>query len=131
MDNVMYDSARVMSLFCKPLGDYAPRVRRLIADYKDKDGVDLHQSLVTLHDRQVTDEALVESVRENLAAGGYTLTALLEILEDGAPRAIYLGRGYLEEYLKELGLPVPKDMAAAMAAAGVHPVNWEELVNGG
>ena len=130
MSDTMNDAARAMNLLCKPLGDYAPRVRRLIADYKDKDGVDLHQDLVVCHYRGVTDASLVESVRENLAAGGYTLTSLGELLEDSSARALYLGRGYLEEYLKELGLPVPEDMAAAMAAAGVHPVNWEELVNG-
>lgn len=130
MNNTMNDAARAMNLLCKPLGDYAPRVRRLIADYKDENGADLHQELVTLHDRQATDEALVKSVQENLVACGYTLTALLEIQEDGASRALYLGRGYLGEYLKELGLPVPDDMTAAMKAAGVRPVNWEELTHG-
>ena len=43
---------------------------------------------------------------------------------------LYIAPGYMEEVIKELGLPVPDDMAAAMASAGIRPVNWEELANG-
>lgn len=131
MSDIMNDAAEAMNLLCKPLGDYAPRVRRLIADYKNKKGADLNRELVTCHDRRVTDEALVESVRESLAEGGYTLTALMEFLDDGTPVALYMGRSYLEEYFEELGLTMPGDLAAALTAAGVHPVNFEELTHGG
>lgn len=124
-------STDTFTQFCKrlmePLGAYP---RRLLADYKDPSGQDFHQELVTLHPPGETDEALVESIREALAAQGYALTALLEIPEDTPPRALYLGRGYLMEYLDELGLPVPADMEAALKTAGIHPVNWEELVCG-
>lgn len=129
MNDILNDAARVMDLFCKPMGEYAPRVRRLVADYKDKDGVDLHQELVTMHDPKTTDDPLVDSVRESLEGRGCILTALAEVLEDGSGKALYLAPGYMEEAIRELGLPVPQDMAAAMTAAGIHPVNWEELVH--
>ncbi len=107
-----------------------PRVRRLMADYKDRAGRDFHQELVTIHSPGATDASLVDSIREALTGRGCILTALLEFLNDGSHRALYLGRGYLEEYMNELGLTMPDDLAAAMTAAGIHPVNWEELTHG-
>ena len=58
------------------------------------------------------------------------LTALGELLEDGGARVLYLAPGYLDEAIREMGLKVPEDMTSAMRRAGVHPVNWEELVHG-
>lgn len=130
MDNILNDAIRAMDTLCKPLGEYAPRARRLIADYKDRDGADLHQELVTWHDRRATDEALVQSVRDALTGHGCRLTALAECLEDGTMRALYLAPGYLEEFAAEMGLTMPKDIAATLTAAGVRPVNWSELVGG-
>lgn len=130
MDNILNDAIRAMDTLCKPMGEYAPRARRLVADYKDKDGADLHQELVTWHDRQATDEALVQSIRDALAGHGCRLTALAERLEDGTVRALYLAPGYLEEFAAEMGLTMPEDMAGALTAAGIHPVNWEELAHG-
>ena len=51
-------------------------------------------------------------------------------MEDGTGRALYLAPGYLEEFAAEMGLTMPEDIAAALTAAGVHPVNWEELTHG-
>lgn len=121
----------MMDAYCKAMGDFALRKRRLIVDYKDHSGRDFHQDLVTWHDRRATDEALVQSVRESLAGKGYTLTALGEVLGDGSTKVLYLAPGYMEESLQEMGLKVPTDMTAAMSAAGIHPVNWEELTHGG
>lgn len=118
MDDIFSDVERVMA---------APRCRRLVADYKDSTGRDLHQELVTWHDRRATDEALVQSIQEALAGNGCKLTALAEYMEDGAGRALYLAPGYLEEFAAEMGLNMPENIAAA----GVHPVNWEELTHGG
>ncbi|NCE65330.1 hypothetical protein D1159_12265 [Pseudoflavonifractor sp. 524-17] len=130
MDDIFSDAERAMAALCEPLGDYAPRRRRRIADYKDSAGRDLHQDLVTWHDRQAADEALVRSIREALAGNGCRLTALAECMEDGTGRALYLAPGYLEEFAAEMGLTMPENIAAALAAAGVHPVNWEELTYG-
>lgn len=58
------------------------------------------------------------------------MTSLGEVLEDGSAKALYLAPSYMEEFMRELGLKVPEDMPAAMSAAGVHPVNWDELVHG-
>lgn len=41
--------------------------------------------------------------------------------------AIYLAPGYLEEAAAEWGLTMPDDLSAALIAAGIRPVNWEEL----
>ena len=131
MDDIFSDVEWAMAALCEPLGNYAPRCRRLVADYKDSAGKDLHQDLVTWHDRRATDEALVQSIREALAGNGCKLTALAEYMEDGTGRALYLAPGYLEEFAAERGLTMPEDIAAALTAAGVHPVNWEELTHGG
>ena len=71
------------------------------------------------------------AIREALAGNGCKLTALAEYMEDGAGRALYLAPGYLEEFAAEMGLTMPENIAAALTAAGVHPVNWEELTHGG
>jgi len=81
-----------------------PRVRRLMVEYKDQTGRDFNQELVTIHSPEATDVSLVDSIREALAGRGCTLTTLLEFLNDGSHRALYLGRGYLEEYMKEFGV---------------------------
>lgn len=106
------------------------RRRRLLADYKDSTGRDLHQDLMTLHDPRATDEALVKSVRDFLAGRGCKLTGLVEYMVDGRGRVVYLAPGYLEEFAAEMGLTMPEDLAVALTAAGVHPVNWEELTHG-
>lgn len=130
MNYTFADVERAMSALYGALGDCAPLCRRLIADYKDGAGRDLHQEFVTLHDRRATDEALVQSIREALSGNGCVLTALLEYLKDGSGRALYLAPGYLEECAAEMGLTMPENISAALTAAGVHPVNWEELTHG-
>ena len=57
----------------------------------------------------------------------YRLTALAEFPDGGGRRVLYLDRAYLLEALRELGLPVPDDLTAALRVAGGHPVNWEGL----
>jgi len=131
MDDAFFKTEIMMDSVCHALGDYGPKKRCLIVDYKDRHGTDFNQDLTVWHSQTASDEALVESVRRDLAQRGYTLTALAELMEDGKARALYLARGYLEEFAAEMGLTMPHDMAAALAYAGVHPVNWEELTHGG
>ena len=118
----------LMDALCRSMGGYAPQKRRLIADYKDSSGQDINQDLTVWHRQGASDKSLVEAVRGDLAQSGYTLTALGELLEDGGAKVLYLASGYLEEAIREMGLKVPEDMTSAMRRAGVHPVNWEELV---
>ena len=40
MDNIFSDMAQMMDALTEPFGDYAPRLRHLLADYKDKEGQD-------------------------------------------------------------------------------------------
>lgn len=123
MNDIFADAARVFDAMC---GGLIQR-RRLVADYKDDTGRDLHQEIMTLHDPNATDEALVESIREELAQAGCKLTGLAE---EGTGRVLYLAPGYLEEFAAEMGLTMPENIAAALTAVGVHPVNWEELTHG-
>jgi len=131
MDNAFSCTEIMMDALCRTMGDYAPKKRRLIADYKDRCGNDINQSLTVWHSRGASEKSLVESVRGDLARSGYKLSALWELLEDDRAKALYLNPGYLEECMREMGLKVPKDMSAAMRAAGFCPVNWEELTHGG
>lgn len=131
MSYTFSDAKKLIDSLCEPFGDYAPKKRCLIADYKDANGTDANQYLTVYHNRNSTDESLVESVRQDLAGQGCTLTALGEFTADGKQRALYLAPGYLEEFAAEMGLTMPGDIAAALTAAGVHPVNWEELTHGG
>ena len=127
MDNIFSDMAQMMDALTGPFGDYAPRRRHLLADYKDKEGRDYHQELMTWHSPNTTDKALVESVKAEVARMGFTLSALLEYQDGGKVTALYIAPGYLEEAAKELGRSIP----AALEAAGLHPVNLEELKYGG
>lgn len=131
MDDSFSRVNQMMDMLFEPLGDYAPRRRQLLVDYKDRSGMDFHQDLVTWHNRRATDEALVQSVREALAGKGHTLTALWEIIGGGRIKSLYMTPGYLEESLREFGLKAPKDLLEAMGAAGIHPVNWDELTREG
>ena len=131
MDNIFSDMAQMMDALTEPFGDYAPRRRHLLADYKDKEGQDYHQELMTWHSPNATDKTLVESVKAEVARMGFTLSALLEYQDGGKVAALYIAPGYLEETAKELGRPIPKDIPAALEAAGLHPVNMEELKHGG
>lgn len=124
MSDFFQDMDRVTDLLFASLGDLAPRCRKLMVDYKAPDGQDWHQELVTLHHPGAGDAALVESIRESLAERGCQLTAVVE-----SGRILYMAPGYLEECAEEMGLTLPDDIAAALANAGVHPVNWEELVH--
>lgn len=130
MNNIFSEMERVVDALTGPLGEYAPRCRHLMVDYKDKTGRDLHQEILTLHHPAGTDEALVESVKVEAAQKGCRLIALAECVEDGVWKVLYLSPGYLEEYAEEMGLTMPKDIPAALEAAGLHPVNLEELKHG-
>lgn len=128
MDDIFSGAERAVQALCGPVGDFAPRCRRLVADYKDGGGTDFHRELMALHGENVTDEALVESIRGELAGAGYILTALGESLEGGRGRVLYLAPGYMEEAMAEMGLTMPKDLIAALETTGAgRPVNWREL----
>lgn len=70
MDNLLFDMAQMMDRLTEPFGDYAPRRRHLLADYKDKEGRDYHRELMTWHSPGATDKALVESVMAEVAQKG-------------------------------------------------------------
>lgn len=122
--------AQVFKIVAAPLGDYAPRCRLLSVDYKNQNGVDCSQDIAVGANRDMDDERLVELVREQYAGMGFNVSAIAEVSEAGTPHALYIKPGFLEEGMMEQGLSIPQDMAAALAYAGLHPVNWAELVGG-
>lgn len=103
MDNLFFDMAQMMDTLTEPFGDYAPRRRHLMADYKDAEGRDYHRELMTWHNPSATDKALVESVKSEVARMGFTLSALAEYQDGGKVAALYIAPGYLEEYAAEMG----------------------------
>ena len=123
MDDVFSDMERVVDALTGPLGDYAPRRRHLMGDYKDQDGTDCHQEVLVLHQNGATDESLVQSIKEQLPG----LTAIAELLPDDKWSALYIAPGYLEEYAAEIGLTLPPNIGETLVDAGIHPVNLEEL----
>lgn len=126
MDNIFLDVERVVDALTDPLGDYAPRLRHLTVDYKDRDGIDLHQEVLVLHPNGATDESLVQSIQEQVPG----LTAIAELLPGDKWSALYIAPGYLEEYAAEIGLTLPPNIGETLADAGIHPVNLEELKHG-
>lgn len=126
MDNIFSDVERVVDALTGPLGDYAPRRRHLMVDYKGKEGIDLHQEVLVLHPNGATDESLVQSIKEQLPG----LTAIAELLPGDKWSALYIAPGYLEEYAAEIGLTLPPNIGETLADAGIHPVNLEELKHG-
>lgn len=126
--------AQAFKAMAAPLGDCAPRCRLLSVDYKNKRGTDCAQDIAVGQNPDMTDGQLVELVREQYKNQGLTVSAITEVTETASgivPHSLYIRPGFLEEGFKERGLPMPEDIAAALTAAGVHPVNWEELTHGG
>ena len=66
MDNVFSDLEQMVEALTGPLGDYAPRRRHLMVDYKNKAGTDFHQEVLVFHPNGATDESLVQSIKEQL-----------------------------------------------------------------
>lgn len=126
MDNIFSDMAQMMDALTEPFGDYAPRRRHLMVDYKDEAGMDFHQEVLVLHPNGATDESLVQSIKEQLPG----LTAIAELLPGDKWSALYIAPGYLEEYAAEIGLTLPPNIGETLADAGIHPVNLEELKHG-
>lgn len=125
MDDTFSNMAQMMDALTEPFGDYAPRRRHLLADYKDKEGRDFHQELMTWSNS--TDKALVGTVKADMARHGFKLSALAEYQDGGSVSSLYIAPGCLEETIKGLGRYIPKDIPAALEAAGLHPVNWEDF----
>lgn len=125
--------AKAFRAMAAPLGDHAPRCRLLSIDYKDCHGTDFSQDIAAGQNPGMTDGQMVELIREQYANQGFTVSAITEITETASgiiPRALYIRPGFIEEGFEEQGFPVPEDLSAALSYAGIHPVNWEELVHG-
>lgn len=130
MNNTMNAAEVMLDTLSAVMGDYAPRKRRLLLDFKDDHGQDRNMDAIVWHNPKTTDETVVQMLKEQLCSDGGRLSAISEVLEDGTGYCLYCAPGFLEETMMEHGYPVPADMKAAMEKSGFHPINWEELVNG-
>ncbi len=132
MDNNSSTAALVDGLIA-PMGDQAPKKRWVVIDFKGTHGEDRNLSTYLYHDRLITDEMIVQAIANQIASEGGKLCSLCEIIEDEdgqRGRCIYSAPGYLEETMRERGLPIPEDMVTNANAAGFRPINWDELVQG-
>ena len=107
-----------------------------VSDCKMQEGsmrADVNLSVRRVGDAELgtrTETKNMNSFKAIARAIEYEIFRQIELLEDGGARVLYLAPGYLDEAIREMGLKVPEDMTSAMRRAGVHPVNWEELVHG-
>lgn len=130
MNNTMSAAEVMFDTLSAVMGDYAPRKRRLLLDFKDDHGHDRNMDAIVWHNPKTTDETVVKALQKQMRSEGGRLSAVSEVLEDGTGYCLYCAPGFLEESMVEQGYPVPADMKAAMEKSGFHPINWEELVYG-
>lgn len=130
MNNTMSAAEVMFDTISAVMGDYAPRKRRLLLDFKDDHGQDRNMDAIVWHNPKTTDETVVKALQKQMRSEGGRLSAVSEVLEDGTGYCLYCAPGFLEESMVEQGYPVPADMKAAMEKSGFHPINWEELVYG-
>lgn len=108
-------------------------VRKLVVDYKAADGTDMnHDSFVfglkTLSDNDATvvDEVLAEHAQK-----GERVSCIMEIdpVDNTAIGCLYLNGEALLKLWNDLGIKPPDDVKANLDSAGIHPVNYESLIN--
>lgn len=105
MDNEIYNAdllayAQVFNALMAPLGDYAPRLRMLTVDYKNQAGVDCCQDITFAQTANVTDQRLVETVKEQYTGLGFTASAITEVIKADVglvPNFLYIRPGFLSE----------------------------------
>ncbi len=123
-DKDLLARVQAFEMFIAPLGDYAPRCRYLLIDYKDAAGVDHNLDAVLYQPRTVSDEMLVNCIRQEYEKQGLTVSAISDVR---AYQILYVRPGFLEECARDCGFPIPTDIATNAKAAGIHPANWNEL----
>ena len=117
----------VFDAIFKGFGDYAPKKRRLVIDFKDGNGTDLNRELLTMQPIGTTLKQLIDSIRLEISATGGKLMGVTELTN--APRLIYIAPGYLEETMTEMGFQIPTDVEAAVKSDPTfQPVNLDELI---
>ena len=110
-------------------GSPIAKKRRLLLDYKDSTGADRHSETVAYFNVDMTEQDFLKNLKESVAQQGYKLSSAIEFLPNSM-RCLYLAPGYLEESMRDLGLPVPSDMKANTMKSLKHtglPINWDEL----
>lgn len=117
---------KMMKTLAEPLGDYAPDIRRFAIDYQ-QGGQDRNTELVSTVPKGASAQSLVDYIRDHIQNGGGRLSAVWETREGSLPDCLYVRPGFLEKSVREAGIPVPADPAAATIRAGWNPVNMDEL----
>lgn len=108
-------------------------VRKLAVDYKTVDGTDMnHDSFIFGPKISVDDDvAAVNEVLAEHAKKGERVSCITEVdLLDNTPLGcLYLAYEALLEIWNDLGVKPPDDIKANLDSAGIHPVNYENLIN--
>lgn len=132
MSNDTNPTAALLDAVFEPFGDYAPKKRWVIIDFKGPGGEDRNINTYLYCDRAFTEAMIIQVLKDQITSEGGRLSAVSEVIEDEAGhqtgRCLYCAPGFLEETMRERGLPFPEDMKTAAEAAGFHPINWDELV---
>ena len=105
------------------MGDYAPRKRRLLLDFKDDHGQDRNMDAIVWHNPKTTDETVVRMLKEQLCSDGGRLSAISEVLEDGTGYCLY--RLMLKDY------PDVMDIGQMCEALGVSTKTGYKLLKDG
>jgi len=103
MNNTMNAAEVMLDTLSAVMGDYAPRKRRLLLDFKDDHGQDRNMDAIVWHNPKTTDETVVRMLKEQLCSDGGRLSAISEVLEDGTGYCLYCAPGFLEETMMEHG----------------------------
>lgn len=89
MNNTMNAAEVMLDTLSAVMGDYAPRKRRLLLDFKDDHGQDRNMDAIVWHNPKTTDETVVRMLKEQLCSDGGRLSAISEVLEDGTGYCLY------------------------------------------
>lgn len=94
MNNTMNAAEVMLDTLSAVMGDYAPRKRRLLLDFKDDHGQDRNMDAIVWHNPKTTDETVVRMLKEQLCSDGGRLSAIrsaggwywvLPLLRSGLP----------------------------------------------
>ena len=76
MNNTMNAAEVMLDTLSAVMGDYAPRKRRLLLDFKDDHGQDRNMDAIVWHNPKTTDETVVRMLKEQLCSDGGRLSAV-------------------------------------------------------
>ena len=101
-----------------PLGDYAPKKRILVVDFKGPNGLDYNQSFIAWQPRGMDNDALIRSVRQEIEKAGNVVSCISEIVTN-AVIIQYISSDTLAQMTKAKKSKKAAPRAATPKAAGI------------